>query len=501
MTLFEYSVKVASLLGGRDSRQYAFLLTPKGKVVCAGAHTGEARDTYQTALINALQNNFKDVSENAWAVCTYAPTQMCQGMAHMLGVHGIRYSSSGDDKILKMKKESWDEATFRTQVSSFSSSCDTGVANFKWEASVAKALDQAKDTKNFKQNAVSLFQSMDLATKTANVTRAKESDNIAAALNQLPKGPPPGGGTFDKADEAYTHLVFGMVGQTWNPTMQFVKRKELTSGEQAIGNNIAGILLDADFQIVAWALNFAAENPTFHAETLMVQRFLRIKGLQKLPPNYTVYTSLQPCDMCGSFLLHVGDKTKVVYCLKDVNLSTVLTQTKTPTAASERQVTISGNGLVRAAKTMGETLATKNKTAQTNTAMLLADAQDGQYRGLSLEAQGKTSGQLSPQTRAGLTQNSPFSYPPKSGVGTLDLQKKQRLGFEFVRSADQIIQWAASREKNFDQKLKKAAAQGVEVFEALVTGGFTTAYGLKMINIVIKKQGEAAAKATAATNT
>src|SRR5581483_10185335 len=58
-----------------------------------GTHTGAADATYETALVNVMQNNqagYKKKS-NVWALCSYAPTAMCRGMATVAGVDGMVY--------------------------------------------------------------------------------------------------------------------------------------------------------------------------------------------------------------------------------------------------------------------------------------------------------------------------------------------------------------------------------------------------------------------------
>jgi hypothetical protein len=101
---------------------------------------------------------------------------------------------------------------------------------------------------------------------------------------------------------------------------------------------------------------------------------------------------------------------------------------------------------------------------------------------------------------AGMAATSPLhsdgslAYRP-SAAGA---EAKTRLGFEFAKSSDTIVSWSNNTEAPV--KVRRAASQGVEVFEALVTAGLSTAYGLNMINMVIQKQEAMASKvATTAT--
>lgn len=520
--IFEYAVKASSLLSKKDGKQYAFLFNGAA-LLAVGAHAGAADATYETALVNALQNSVDSIGSNAWALCTYAPTSMCLGMAHSVGINGIMIAGATGDtfNFAQMKSSStWKQEDFGNNVPSFRANANL---NEPFDIKKITTLAQAEDAKVFSKTATDLLKNMNTKAPGAYTTRVQESSTLSAGLEILPTSEPPGGGAFALADEVYTHIVFGMVGQTWNPTAQATHGRDalrLQQGEQAMGNNIAGILLDENYQIVAWALNFVAENRTFHAETLMLQRFLRKKGLKKLPPNYTIYSSLQPCDMCASFMLHVGNNTNVVYCLRDVSLRTVLTGRTTGT--KERLVNIG------AASDIAAKLAEKNKVAQTHSAGLLRDSEDAQYRqdryDVIMEDLWLKRNRLTPDEQAYLTtlQNKKrnrvylnqkdfdwlrnaenFYYDkqipsekfraskatsmqansPLKTDGSLDTTK-DRLGFSFVKSADKILDWSKTSK---DLKQKKAAQQGVEVFEAIVAAGMSTAYGLKLTDLLFSQ--------------
>lgn len=127
---------------------------------------------------------------------------------------------------------------------------------------------------------------------------------------------------------------------------------------------------------------------------------------------------------------------------------------------------------------MAKLLADKWNVKKTNSAALLTDPADQTYRKLMLQRKaGKT-------TSVSDIQNaSAFKYNT-GHIGELDITNKKRLGAEFVKSADQIMLWA---NEDSDPKRKKAAKQGVEVFEALVTHGFTTAYGLRITDLLLTR--------------
>lgn len=530
MNSVEYALKICQLLQTKHNKNFAFVFDKPGNLLTSGSHSGLAGGTYQTALINAIQNHYTLPRDACWAVCSYAPTDMCLGMAHLLGLHSVWYLDSRGAQVAEMKgKISY--TRFGSEFSPWLAKCD--LAAVKWAAQADPALAQAADDKLFNEDARFLLGEMKNGVTGAFSSRPKEDSALDAALRCVPTSDPPGAGSFPEAEEIYTHLTFAMVGQTWNPTMNEVSRDGLLKGEIFMGNNIAGVLLDENYSIVAWGLNFSAQNPTFHAETLMLQRFLREKGLNKLPANYTIYTSLQPCDMCGSFIKHVGNSTKVIYGLGDVDLVTSLTTNKSAATATEKRSTVGS------VKSLQDIVKAKHDKVGGNSAGLLRDTEDTDYRFKTLalfrsyltpreqedfdylndlKARRKylsdddyrwlmrTWDRLDkiPNIKKDMRWNSPLHASGAlanraQGDGKSAIPAKSRLGFEFVRSVDMIMDWAsATPGPTVSAKIPKAAKQGLEVLEALVRSGFSTAYGLKMIDFVIQKQ-ESLEKLAAAT--
>ena len=78
---------------------------------------------------------------------------------------------------------------------------------------------------------------------------------------------------------------------------------------------IAAVLLDEQKKIVSSGWNDHSINKTMHAEIMLVKNFFS-QYQKKIPPNYTLVTTLQPCAMCAGYLHAFCDdfnSLKVIY--------------------------------------------------------------------------------------------------------------------------------------------------------------------------------------------
>jgi len=91
-----------------------------------------------------------------------------------------------------------------------------------------------------------------------------------------------------KIDEDFIRIVLSLVDRSWNSKDGTIKPLDRVSG-----NNIGAIMVDKDNKIIGWGLNYKGNNKTLHAETMMIQHYLRENNTDKLPDGAKIYTSLQ----------------------------------------------------------------------------------------------------------------------------------------------------------------------------------------------------------------
>ena len=87
------------------------------------------------------------------------------------------------------------------------------------------------------------------------------------------------------------------------------------------GQNIGGVLVGGDARLLAWGVNTNVSNTTLHGEVNIVQFFQAKTGGAQLPSRGTLFTTLEPCEMCSG-MLHVTTpgNFRVICGQKDPNL-------------------------------------------------------------------------------------------------------------------------------------------------------------------------------------
>ena len=113
-------------------------------------------------------------------------------------------------------------------------------------------------------------------------------------------------------DEIYTLLAYSFVLKDW--------QSDSTPRENRRGYNIGTVLINANNDVVNWALNCVnSTNSTQHGEVRAITSFLEKTGNYNLS-NYTLYTTLEPCAMCAGMMI-MTSVNRVVYGQHDVEFS------------------------------------------------------------------------------------------------------------------------------------------------------------------------------------
>jgi tRNA(Arg) A34 adenosine deaminase TadA len=113
-------------------------------------------------------------------------------------------------------------------------------------------------------------------------------------------------------NEDFTRVVLSLVSRSW--TNHDGTQKPIA---RAAGNNVGAIMVDKVNRIIGWGLNFKDVNRTFHAESTMIQQWLRENEATELPEGVRIFTSLQCCHMCSGYISVVGKNVRVIYAQED----------------------------------------------------------------------------------------------------------------------------------------------------------------------------------------
>lgn len=142
-----------------------------------------------------------------------------------------------------------------------------------------------------------------------------------------------------------------------------------------VGHNIGSLMVDAAWRVVGWAVNTNSVNGTYHGETNLVQAH-EAHGNAALPQGGTMYTTLEPCEMCSGVIrtaAATGDTGfRVLYIQPDRTLAeTALTRGDSPVRMSASPAASAG-GTITAGRTFGAELSARQATLASGNESYLA---------------------------------------------------------------------------------------------------------------------------------
>jgi len=116
-----------------------------------------------------------------------------------------------------------------------------------------------------------------------------------------------------EADEIFSLLTYALVYADW--------QEDSIPRQQRRGYNIGAVLVDQGQNPVFAGLNCvnSTDNATQHGEVRAIMNYLEQSKRFNLD-GFTIYTSLEPCIMCGG-MMTMTDVDRVVYGQKDVDFS------------------------------------------------------------------------------------------------------------------------------------------------------------------------------------
>ncbi|PRY20621.1 cytidine/deoxycytidylate deaminase-like protein [Spirosoma oryzae] len=114
-------------------------------------------------------------------------------------------------------------------------------------------------------------------------------------------------------DEIFSLLAYSIVYADW--------QDESTPRDERRGYNIGSVLVDSENNPVFWGLNSVGvtNNATQHSEVRLMTQYLDVSETFDLK-SHTVYTTLEPCAMCGG-MMAMALISKSVFGQNDVEFS------------------------------------------------------------------------------------------------------------------------------------------------------------------------------------
>ena len=312
--------------------------------------TGDTLETIQTApavlpagtslglpIVRLLRNRGERFGTRSdMRISTTAPpTEACLGMARMCGIKEILYLEGGMIKVVACSRTG-------TTISQFKMSYDGNIPNVMVQQGRNWA-NLAWDT-NPNNCKAALVNWVEFVAKS----RLPMESAAAGAAKTLPLG---AGVTLSRfkasgleylglksmvADQAVVDkvmmmLAFEMVSQVAGFSTSDKGVVSAADGQRSTsykGQNIGSLMSDGDGNIVAWGFNTNKENSTRHGEINLIGSFIDRNPDDPWPLDGTIYTTLEPCEMCSgaiSRVVPVRANFRVIYGQKDENvLSTAL---------------------------------------------------------------------------------------------------------------------------------------------------------------------------------
>jgi len=268
---------------------------------------------------------------------TAEPTEACLGMARMCGIHYILYLKSSkiykvmcrrDGTISSSSSPSFNGPIWN--VSGYQGQKRINVAWYNPPSSYKEHLKNwAKALAGYNTpqgDAADTAETMVL-TGAVQVSKFSSSGLEYLGLKALI--------TDDTVrDNVLMMLAFEMVAQVSGYTLNIKGQVSPAPNQRSKaygGQNIGSLLTDSDGNIVGWGFNTNKQNSTRHGEINLISAFQGSNPGEPLPPDGTIYTTLEPCEMCSGAIarsVKKGNTFRVIYGQKDENVSSTALQRK-----------------------------------------------------------------------------------------------------------------------------------------------------------------------------
>lgn len=312
------------LLNGKDGAGPSALMYSDSFIALATADA--AKPITGTAIVNLLQSSVGaglGVSR-VWIYANYEPTEACKGMARLMTRGGLIFFRQGG--VMKC----WEAA--RTNAGFVALRWNYSPKPTIWQWFAPRGSDASSRISAIGKNTHGRHRNGSVAELA--VWLKKDVDDFKKLVATTGRGrepatqfaDPKNGGIFEivrhlktdkDRDDFFSllaqELVFRLTGRVPN-----------IGADQKAGHNIGSLLVNKSWQVVGWAVNTNRQNGTFHGETNLVQAFEGY-GNRELPAGGTLYTSLEPCEMCSGVIRKAvapaDKKFRVVYIQKDATLS------------------------------------------------------------------------------------------------------------------------------------------------------------------------------------
>lgn len=280
--MVNYNMKLAAALRLRHGTHVALLQTRgDGYLVARDGRGGRAYD--QRAPVVRLLQSEPRMCQGKVVFTSAPPNHAEKGMARMLGVRTIGYLQGPTERWHDMRRSGYGDIP------------QTGTTLGYRDWFNRPQLERGRIERWLRNQNVSYQWAEEHAGRPGAGQPAPDAAQLITDLASR------GARGVDPAarDTLGALLAFAVVEAVHGPY-----RNNRQRGPGHYGQNTGGVLVSGQGKLLAWGVNSNLANPTLHGELNLVQ-FVQIRtGGAQLPSNGTLYTTLEPCEMCAG-MLHV----------------------------------------------------------------------------------------------------------------------------------------------------------------------------------------------------
>lgn len=256
-----------------------------------------ASRSLRSPITTLLHNLGVGESDGAEIYTTAVPTEMCRGMARLYGVRFVCHKHSKSDRMIRFT------ASHKNPVTAWAGEFKVP----KTDAKTKLPAEVPSATTTF--TALKPFQSFPVPDNVAGLP-------IANLIKYRPT-----------RDEFFMFLTMEIARRAFGSADFHERNRDAAH----FGKNIAALLVDGFGTVISWGVNTNQQEKWRHAEVNALGSYIAA-GNARLPANATLYTTLDPCEMCAGMIQHVGRGTpiRVVSAMQDSTLGKTALNDKPP---------------------------------------------------------------------------------------------------------------------------------------------------------------------------
>lgn len=278
--MVNYNMKLAAALRLRHGSHVALLQTSgDGYLVARDGRAGRAHDN-RSPVVRLLQSEPR-ACKNKIIFTSHPPDHAEKGMARLCGVRTLGYLQGPTERWHDMRR------------SSYSDIPQTGTTLGYRDWFNRPQLERTHIERWLRNQNITYQWAEDRRGLSGAGEPAEDASRLITDLGSM---------QAHQIDQTARDTIGALLAFAVVETVHGKYRDNHMRGHGYYGQNIGGVLVSGQGRVLAWGVNTNLANTTLHGEVNIVQYVQRQTGGAQLPSNGTLYTTLEPCEMCAGML-------------------------------------------------------------------------------------------------------------------------------------------------------------------------------------------------------